>query len=104
MISAKSRKASFVDSRNFSRFDSFLVSGGGKPYFSVFIFSDIGKNHQLRKKYTIQLGENELVLKVYVHVSLFNLSFVATSTEKRSLFRLLIGFNLFMCLSCIYRS
>ncbi|AAG12866.1 hydrophilic protein, putative; 29542-30030 [Arabidopsis thaliana] len=23
----------------------------------------IGKNHQLRKKYTIQLGENELVLK-----------------------------------------
>jgi len=63
MISAKSRKASFVDSRNFSRFDSFLVSGGGKPYFSVFIFSDIGKNHQLRKKYTIQLGENELVLK-----------------------------------------
>lgn len=25
---------------------------------------DIGKNHQVRKKYTIQLGENELVLKV----------------------------------------
>ncbi|GAY35138.1 hypothetical protein CUMW_014510 [Citrus unshiu] len=24
---------------------------------------DIGKNHQVRKKYTIQLGENELVLK-----------------------------------------
>ncbi|XP_054794064.1 prefoldin subunit 6 [Prosopis cineraria] len=24
---------------------------------------DIAKNHQLRKKYTIQLGENELVLK-----------------------------------------
>jgi len=27
------------------------------------IQKDIGKNHQLRKKYTIQLGENELVLK-----------------------------------------
>ncbi|KAJ0016880.1 hypothetical protein Pint_09981 [Pistacia integerrima] len=25
--------------------------------------SDIAKNHQVRKKYTIQLGENELVLK-----------------------------------------
>ncbi|XVF87180.1 hypothetical protein PTKIN_Ptkin18bG0098200 [Pterospermum kingtungense] len=25
---------------------------------------DIAKNHQVRKKYTIQLGENELVLKV----------------------------------------
>ncbi|KAL5725630.1 Prefoldin subunit 6 [Ranunculus cassubicifolius] len=24
---------------------------------------DIGKNHEIRKKYTIQLGENELVLK-----------------------------------------
>ncbi|MFQ6644663.1 hypothetical protein Gotur_020490, partial [Gossypium turneri] len=24
---------------------------------------DIAKNHQVRKKYTIQLGENELVLK-----------------------------------------
>ncbi|XP_010540566.1 PREDICTED: prefoldin subunit 6-like [Tarenaya hassleriana] len=27
------------------------------------IQKDIAKNHQLRKKYTIQLGENELVLK-----------------------------------------
>lgn len=27
-------------------------------------WSDIAKNHQVRKKYTIQLGENELVLKV----------------------------------------
>ncbi|XP_062103011.1 prefoldin subunit 6-like [Humulus lupulus] len=26
--------------------------------------SDISKNHQVRKKYTIQLGENELVLKL----------------------------------------
>ncbi|XP_071932576.1 prefoldin subunit 6-like isoform X2 [Coffea arabica] len=25
---------------------------------------DIAKNHQVRKKYTIQLGENELVLKL----------------------------------------
>ncbi|GAB2228691.1 hypothetical protein Droror1_Dr00022814 [Drosera rotundifolia] len=24
---------------------------------------DIGKNHEVRKKYTVQLGENELVLK-----------------------------------------
>ncbi|XP_074272438.1 prefoldin subunit 6 [Silene latifolia] len=24
---------------------------------------DIGKNHEIRKKYTVQLGENELVLK-----------------------------------------
>ncbi|KAG6642164.1 hypothetical protein CIPAW_09G124400 [Carya illinoinensis] len=27
------------------------------------IQKDISKNHQVRKKYTIQLGENELVLK-----------------------------------------
>ncbi|XP_075482241.1 prefoldin subunit 6-like isoform X4 [Primulina tabacum] len=27
------------------------------------IQKDISKNHQIRKKYTIQLGENELVLK-----------------------------------------
>ncbi|CAN1227367.1 Prefoldin subunit 6 [Linum grandiflorum] len=27
------------------------------------IQKDIAKNHQVRKKYTIQLGENELVLK-----------------------------------------
>ncbi|ESW32430.1 hypothetical protein PHAVU_002G321900 [Phaseolus vulgaris] len=27
------------------------------------IQKDIAKNHQMRKKYTIQLGENELVLK-----------------------------------------
>ena len=27
------------------------------------IQQDIAKNHQMRKKYTIQLGENELVLK-----------------------------------------
>ena len=26
--------------------------------------ADIGKSHQVRKQYTIQLGENELVLKV----------------------------------------
>ena len=31
----------------------------------VMDFSDIAKNHQIRKKYTIQLGENELVLKVF---------------------------------------
>lgn len=31
---------------------------------SLFVGSDIAKNHQVRKKYTIQLGENELVLKV----------------------------------------
>lgn len=30
----------------------------------AFALSDISKNHQVRKKYTIQLGENELVLKV----------------------------------------
>uniref|UniRef100_A0A7N2LQI9 Prefoldin subunit 6 n=1 Tax=Quercus lobata TaxID=97700 RepID=A0A7N2LQI9_QUELO len=29
----------------------------------VYNLSDIAKNHQVRKKYTIQLGENELVLK-----------------------------------------
>ncbi|CAL9011044.1 unnamed protein product [Prunus brigantina] len=29
----------------------------------AFALSDISKNHQVRKKYTIQLGENELVLK-----------------------------------------
>jgi len=29
-----------------------------------FFFAEIAKNHQMRKKYTIQLGENELVLKV----------------------------------------
>ncbi|KAK7841224.1 prefoldin subunit 6 [Quercus suber] len=29
----------------------------------VYNLSDISKNHQVRKKYTIQLGENELVLK-----------------------------------------
>jgi len=33
--------------------------------------SDIAKNHQVRKKYTIQLGENELVLKVSSYFSLF---------------------------------
>ncbi|CAI0548516.1 unnamed protein product, partial [Linum tenue] len=27
------------------------------------LVADIAKNHQVRKKYTIQLGENELVLK-----------------------------------------
>ncbi|KAK1426634.1 hypothetical protein QVD17_15311 [Tagetes erecta] len=38
-------------------------------FFSVFLSdvlircTDISKNHQVRKKYTIQLGENELVLK-----------------------------------------
>lgn len=30
----------------------------------VYKRADIAKNHQVRKKYTIQLGENELVLKV----------------------------------------
>lgn len=30
----------------------------------VYDVTDISKNHQVRKKYTIQLGENELVLKV----------------------------------------
>lgn len=47
------------------------------PYLFVFVyrhlfnsynestfFADIAKNHQVRKKYTVQLGENELVLKV----------------------------------------
>ncbi|KAJ0791438.1 putative prefoldin beta [Helianthus annuus] len=29
----------------------------------MILFTDISKNHQVRKKYTIQLGENELVLK-----------------------------------------
>lgn len=52
--------------------------------FSCVHISDIAKNHQLRKKYTIQLGENELVLKVYVYVSLFNLGFVVTSMVKIS--------------------
>ncbi|KAL9313647.1 hypothetical protein ACSQ67_019099 [Phaseolus vulgaris] len=32
-----------------------------------FFFAEIAKNHQMRKKYTIQLGENELVLKLCVH-------------------------------------
>ncbi|KAM1245144.1 hypothetical protein ACFX14_036354 [Malus domestica] len=31
----------------------------GKSYIHIYI----SKNHQVRKKYTIQLGENELVLK-----------------------------------------
>ncbi|MBA0724266.1 hypothetical protein Golax_020969 [Gossypium laxum] len=31
--------------------------------FCYFFPPDIAKNHQVRKKYTIQLGENELVLK-----------------------------------------
>ena len=39
----------------------------------VYTFSDIGKNHQVRKKYTIQLGENELVLKVSVSLFLIYL-------------------------------
>ncbi|RWV96747.1 hypothetical protein GW17_00040516 [Ensete ventricosum] len=29
----------------------------------IFSAADIAKNHQVRKQYTIQLGENELVLK-----------------------------------------
>jgi hypothetical protein len=33
--------------------------------------TDIAKNHQVRKKYTIQLGENELVLKVGLFLFLF---------------------------------
>jgi hypothetical protein len=33
--------------------------------------TDIAKNHQVRKKYTIQLGENELVLKVGLFFFLF---------------------------------
>lgn len=37
--------------------------------------SDIAKNHQVRKKYTIQLGENELVLKVLPPLSLVFLLF-----------------------------
>jgi len=36
-----------------------------------YTLSDIAKNHQVRKKYTIQLGENELVLKVSSYFSLF---------------------------------
>lgn len=32
----------------------------------VMDLSDIAKNHQVRKKYTVQLGENELVLKVFL--------------------------------------
>nr|XP_010915565.1 prefoldin subunit 6 isoform X1 [Elaeis guineensis] len=32
---------------------------------------DIAKNHQVRKQYTIQLGENELVLKVFPLTLLF---------------------------------
>lgn len=28
-----------------------------------FLITEIGKNHQVRKQYTIQLGENELVIK-----------------------------------------
>lgn len=34
------------------------------------LLPDIAKNHQVRKKYTIQLGENELVLKVSFSLSL----------------------------------
>ncbi|KOM26865.1 hypothetical protein LR48_Vigan325s003700 [Vigna angularis] len=36
-----------------------LIRATNFPFF----FSEIAKNHQMRKKYTIQLGENELVLK-----------------------------------------
>ena len=35
-------------------------------WFNLINSSDIAKNHQVRKKYTIQLGENELVLKVLI--------------------------------------
>ena len=35
----------------------------------VYNLSDIAKNYQVRKKYTIQLGENELVLKVSLPLS-----------------------------------
>lgn len=38
------------------------------PSKSTIFFVDIAKNHQVRKKYTIQLGENELVLKVPFNV------------------------------------
>lgn len=38
-------------------------------FFVCLLDIDIAKNHQVRKKYTIQLGENELVLKVHLFAS-----------------------------------
>ncbi|CAH2034427.1 unnamed protein product [Thlaspi arvense] len=45
-----------------------IQKGRFPRFFSPFSMN-IAKNHQLRKKYTIQLGENELVLKVCLTVS-----------------------------------
>lgn len=44
--------------------------------------ADIDKNHQVKKKYTIQLGENELVLKV-VCLSLLSSSFFSFTVFQR---------------------
>lgn len=50
--------------------DSILSIYFHKKPNMVMDLSDIAKNHQVRKKYTIQLGENELVLKVFSPLSL----------------------------------
>lgn len=50
----------------FTLYTFLLISSKSLIFF--FFFADIAKNHQVRKKYTIQLGENELVLKVPFYV------------------------------------
>ena len=66
MPSASSRKASNPFPSPFSRA---LILDFSFPDLNCICLSksaaDIAKNHQVRKQYTIQLGENELVLKVF---------------------------------------
>ncbi|KAG6583918.1 hypothetical protein SDJN03_19850, partial [Cucurbita argyrosperma subsp. sororia] len=42
---------------------------------------DIAKNHQIRKKYTIQLGENELVLKPEIADHVMDFVYVETMLD-----------------------
>ncbi|KAG6513944.1 hypothetical protein ZIOFF_024281 [Zingiber officinale] len=59
MLSARSRKACTI-------ILSLCAIGYRSSQVSralLYFIADIAKNHQVRKQYTIQLGENELVLK-----------------------------------------